>query len=127
MDVSKGTTAYLLREVKALLEKGWIKNALAEDSEGRVTSVLSSEACKFCMVGAALCVTGRYAAAHDVPLEIELRHDRALKTAIENAIKRYAPHYYFNDRIPAFNDANSTKLEDVLKVMDMAIADSEIV
>ena len=125
MDVSKGTTAYLLREVKALLEKGWIKNALVEDSEGHVTSVLSSEACKFCMAGAALHTTGRYAAAHGVPLRIELRHDRVLKIAIANAIKRYAPH--FNGNIPAFNDAKSTKLEDVLKVMDMAIAESEIV
>ena len=78
MDVSKGTTAYLLREVKALLEKGWIKNALAEDSEGHVTSVLSSEACKFCMAGAAMYATGRYAAAGRTKEEVIGLFERAI-------------------------------------------------
>jgi hypothetical protein len=101
-------TVTVLEKAKELISKPefWVKGSNATDSDGVSTAILDPYACRFCMNGALLRVTGFASPTKD--------YDDARRTLYE-----VIPG---NDQMHRFNDKPETTHADVMEIFDKAIA-----
>lgn len=97
------TTKEVLVKARALVEKGWTKDAYARDSSGDRVPYYDFTACQWCMVGA-----------------VDAADDIRLRFSAKDILRRV-----IGGQISAFNDAPSTTHADVLAAFDRAIAECE--
>jgi hypothetical protein len=97
-----------LEAVKTLLDSPdkWTKGEFARDNEGRVITLHSSDACAFCLSGAAMRVTlNGHLIGHERYTDVR----EALQTAIGTPII-------------TFNDGFFTTYEEIIEAIDKAIS-----
>lgn len=101
----------VLKQAKELISKPefWIKGTNAADSDCVSTAIASAYACRFCMNGALLRITG-----FDGSESIRAYDDA------RNALVRVIGN---NDSMHRFNDKPETTHADVMRVFDAAIED----
>lgn len=104
----------VLKQARALIEqpKAWARGDMSTDRFGHQVPLHSREACRFCLYGALLRVLG-------------MRSDDALPISVTSAVRRAIlrrPYVRHEMHIVSFNDWPRTTHEDVLAVLDGAIA-----
>lgn len=104
------TVKDVLVEAKALLlEKGWTKGAGARDARGMSVPNYSPQAARFCVLGAIECATMKSG---------ELARADALFYGARDSVARVA----CVGSVVTFNDAPMRTKEEVIAVLDKAIA-----
>ncbi len=96
------TALEIVREARAKIERGWCKGRLAQNAEGMGCAPSSAEAAAWCLRGALCAEEYSYGCIQAM-----------------DAVVRELPRWAC-ERIPLFNDAGGTYLEDVLDVLSRA-------
>ena len=110
------STVELLRKARDLIEqKGWTRGAYARTAGGTPVPVHDPDACRFCSVGALI------RASLDTPESSQEEYDTARRLFVRQ-IKSFASD---DTVIPAWNDAPSRTVFDVLAAFDRAVQDAE--
>lgn len=100
-----------LTRLRARIDTAWTKGTWGKNKEGRTVLAMAEDACQWCLEGAVQkeCGTAGDSVIHE------------FSTFISPFLP---PHRSNNNRLFDFNDDTHTKKEDVLKVIDKAIAAS---
>lgn len=98
----------LLKQARAIVEKGWARGALAMDAQGRTVGVKSPEACSFCLSGALIRAGATY---HGTLTEDGVR--------IFDKLQAFTPERLY---IHHWNDMPGRAKEEVLALIDKAVA-----
>jgi hypothetical protein len=103
----------ILRDARAKIAEpdAWIKGDLARDIDGNVVEPAGADACQWCLEGALYAAAGTFPAT---PFDWDVY-------AAWSIVRTCAP----TDAVYAFNDALETTHEEVLAVLDCAIARAE--
>lgn len=101
----------LYHKVKQLIQKGWTKGCWAKDKDGNATSSEDPTACSWCLLGAIHRAETELCIEH--PLAGILTNELRILTVKKTGFLDLA---YFNDRI-------ETTQADVLRMLDLAIAE----
>lgn len=99
--MSNKRTVEVLRKAKTFIEKGWCKNYLALDSKGNEVLATSSDAVKWCAIGA---------------LEAVTRDNTEAWVALDRALPQNRP----TGGVIGYNNAARSK-HQVLRLFDRAI------
>ncbi len=95
-------TTRLLIEARGFIERGWCKETMARDAEGRAVDPRSLHAVRWCEYGAIVAAGAKWGDVSD-PAFLRLK-----KAAGDE---------------PAYHNNHQTSVEPVLEVLDRAIAD----
>ena len=112
-----------LKKIRTLLsdESKWTKHVYARNNYDTHTDELSDDACKWCLMGAILRVTEQN---HEVKREItSLLKGYIVKGYIGVFRDNRSREYYVID----YNDANETKYQDIVNLLDTAIENKSVV
>ena len=113
----------ILKIAKTLVERGWTKNSLANDSKGMPCAATSKEACEWCVIGAIDRV------AYDIGIPIREdpifaedpdKHSRILRPWTD-ALSSVLEAANFID-IARYNDEYINSKEEAMQWIDRAIA-----
>ena len=110
----KTNALLILKEARALVEKGWTQNAEARNKRGAECSKLDRHACAWCITGAMDAVSYKRFTLASLDWQEAVR-------AIRIAINRDVEYTFLSD----WNDAPGRKKEEVLAVFDKAIESLE--
>lgn len=106
----------LLEHLKATREligtpDKWTQNVYSRDKLGSQCSIRSSEACKFCIMGA-----------------IRRVDDSAAADKAYEYLKNYSPilDSYSKGQLVVYNDDSNTTHKDIIALLDKAIKDAEV-
>jgi hypothetical protein len=105
--MAKVKAVRVLRHMKTVLARGWVKGYYAKTGAGRICKPDSKRAVGYCISGARIVAVKEL----DATPEVNERVKRLIKQSVP---RRFTPEEY--------NDAEATTKADVLRVVDKAIS-----
>ena len=109
-----------LQEARVIIDGGWCQGYWAKDENGEAVESYSKEACDFCLSAAMMRAKASWDSSH------------RMRSLVEESIKLCYPRTFHRvnnihnaDLIVHFNDGRHRTKENVLRVLDRAIALNE--
>lgn len=112
--MTKPLTEYVDKVID-IIQKGWTKGTYARTVNGRNVATMDKDACQFCLEGALARAADGWEHVEEYSVaEYEIRE------AVKRKFPGRGPHANCCSELPAFNDNDSTTVDDVVLVLTEA-------